>query len=81
MVIYYTPKISPKISIYIGIGYAFSIIILFNTFMSTTAHLLNVPPNLYFHITKIRKLKGITLIIHSNWFYLWNILNILFITF
>ena len=70
MVIYYAPKISPKIFINIGIGYTSSNIILFNTFMLTIVHFLGVPPGLYFHTIKTGKLKGIALIIHFNQFYL-----------
>ena len=66
MVIYYAPEIFPKIFIYIGIGYAFNIIILFSVFILTIIHFLGVPPNLYFHIIKTGKLKGVTLVIYSN---------------
>ena len=81
MVIYYAPEISPKMFIYIGIGYIFGIIILFNVLMSIIVYFLNVPPGLYFYIIKIGKLKGVALVIYSNQFYLWSILNVLFIIF
>ena len=66
MVIYYAPEIFPKIFIYIGIGYIFGIIILFNIFMLIIVYLLGVLPGPYFYITKTGKLKGVALVIHSN---------------
>ena len=81
MIIYYALKIFPKMFIYINIGYASGIVILFNVFILITAYFLDILPGLYFHMIKIGKLKGIALVIHSNRSYLWSISNILFIIF
>ena len=81
MVIYYAPEIFPRISAYISIRYASSIVILFNALISTTAYLLGVPPGLYFHTTKTGKLKGMALVVYSSRSCLWSVSNISSITF